>query len=478
MAIKPYVSGSVPENIHVGDVGDDGLSAPLNVTIKADATEQHVDAYTPEIAVKSGEPDYRDRFRGSLDGETWSEWGTLPTIQPVTDTGTVMAIQGRWVTGDPATARAASLVLPQTGITIVEGGELPPIVDTGEGTDTGTVDAVRPLPDATDSGEGTDTAVLDSAGDPSLPVISDTGEGSDDATLTKVAAIVGVTDDGEGADTAALETLLPPPALTSMTAGDASFTVTVGSVSGASSYDLRWKTSAGSTWTERANVGTGTETVTGLTNGTAYDVQARTNNAAGNGAWSATVNVTPVAAGVTGTYYTVSAERSGDVAGDRQLSLTFDAGAGHVASIEPEEDYFDGGRMNMHYALFRINQTSSGAVENLGGGWYAHLIKDWTLVGYIDDSVSGHESGQLQQLFNQSLSNPSIGAGELWAARFKTTYVPTGQTGLSPYYTHQKGTNPGAQTASGGMVVSLNGAVDGDEAYINAAATELYHPGA
>ena len=57
MAIKPYVSGSVPESIDVGVVGDDGLSTPLNVTIKADAGTQHADAYTPEIAVKSGEPD-------------------------------------------------------------------------------------------------------------------------------------------------------------------------------------------------------------------------------------------------------------------------------------------------------------------------------------------------------------------------------------------------------------------------------------
>lgn len=209
MAIKPYVSGSVPEQIDVGVVGDDGLSTPLNVTIAADAGKQHADAYTPEIAVKSGEPDYRSRFRGALTEGAWSAWGVLPTIQPVTDSGTVMAIQGRWLSGDPATARVASLVLPQEGITIVEGGELPPIVDTGEGTDTGTVDAVVPLPDATDSGEGTDTAVLDSAGDPSLGEITDSGEGTDSATLDRVVVVPDVTDSGEGTDVGSLDTVVP-----------------------------------------------------------------------------------------------------------------------------------------------------------------------------------------------------------------------------------------------------------------------------
>lgn len=205
MAIKPYVSGSVPESIDVGVVGDDGLSTPLIVTIAADAGTQHEDAYTPEIAAKDGEADYRDRFRGALSEGAWSAWGTLPTIQPVTEAGTVMAVQGRWLAGDPATARVASLVLPQTGITIVEGGALPPVVDTGEGTDTGTVDAVVPLPDATDSGEGTDTAVLDSAGDPSLGDITDSGEGADSATIDRVVPVLDVTDSGEGSDVGVLD---------------------------------------------------------------------------------------------------------------------------------------------------------------------------------------------------------------------------------------------------------------------------------
>lgn len=293
MAIKPYVSGSVPEQIDVGAVGDDGLSTPLNVTIAADAGTQHADAYTPEIVVKDGEPDYRDRFRGALAAGEWSEWGTLPTIQPVTEAGTVMAIQGRWVTGDPATARVARLSLPQTGITIVEGGELPPATDTGEGTDSGALDSVVPLPAATDAGEGGDTAALDVAS--GLGDVTDGGEGSDTATLDRVVPVPAATDSGVGGDSAGLDTLVVPGTPTSLTAtpGDGSVALVWGAASNATSHQYRHKATSDGEWSEWATTATSTsQTVSGLTNGVSRDFEVRGVNSGVYGT-AATVTAAP-----------------------------------------------------------------------------------------------------------------------------------------------------------------------------------------
>ena len=52
-------------------------------------------------------------------------------------------------------------------------------------------------------------------------------------------------------------------------------------------YDVQYKKSSDSTWTSHSFSGTGASTtLTGLTEGTEYDVQVRANNDEGNGAWS------------------------------------------------------------------------------------------------------------------------------------------------------------------------------------------------
>ena len=93
------------------------------------------------------------------------------------------------------------------------------------------------------------------------------------------------------------------PAIASLTPSDQAITVvwTAPASDGGSvitSYDLRYINSdatdkADTNWTDELNVwnsGALQATITGLTNGTSYDVQARAANANGNGAWSATVS--------------------------------------------------------------------------------------------------------------------------------------------------------------------------------------------
>ena len=65
-----------------------------------------------------------------------------------------------------------------------------------------------------------------------------------------------------------------------------------------SDYDVRYKRTSASTWTSHAFSGTGTSTsVTGLTNGTKYEVQVKAHNKAGGSGWSASGSGTPAGTG-------------------------------------------------------------------------------------------------------------------------------------------------------------------------------------
>ena len=59
-------------------------------------------------------------------------------------------------------------------------------------------------------------------------------------------------------------------------------------------YDVRYKETTATTWTDHEFKGTGTSTtITGLTNGTSYEVQVRATNGEGAGAWSPGATATP-----------------------------------------------------------------------------------------------------------------------------------------------------------------------------------------
>ena len=118
---------------------------------------------------------------------------------------------------------------------------------------------------------------------------------------------VNVAGDGAWSDTTdgTPRTTPAAPTISSVTAGNASLTVTwvAPANTGGSAitgYDVRHKLTSAQdipeNWTEAANTGNDlSHAITGLTNRTSYDVQVRAVNVAGDGAWSDTSAGTPVA---------------------------------------------------------------------------------------------------------------------------------------------------------------------------------------
>jgi outer membrane protein OmpA-like peptidoglycan-associated protein/predicted RNA-binding protein with TRAM domain len=122
------------------------------------------------------------------------------------------------------------------------------------------------------------------------------------------------------------------PSIGSITAGDQQLSVPFtapGSNGGASITNYKYSTDNGSTWTSAGST-TSPIVITGLTNGTTYDVKLRAVNPAGDGTASVAVSATPVAS------VTVPGAPSiGSItAGDQQLSVPFTApGSNGGASI-------------------------------------------------------------------------------------------------------------------------------------------------
>ena len=86
-----------------------------------------------------------------------------------------------------------------------------------------------------------------------------------------------------------------------------------------SDYDVQYKKSSVSTWTNANHSGTGTtKTISSLTNGTEYDVQVRATNSVGDSAWSSSVSGTPDQAPRKPSKPTVTR-------GDQQLSVSWSA---------------------------------------------------------------------------------------------------------------------------------------------------------
>ncbi len=117
-----------------------------------------------------------------------------------------------------------------------------------------------------------------------------------------------------------------------LTAGNeqlsATWDVPSGTISG---YDVEYKESSASSWTDAGHSGTtASHTIGSLTNGTGYDVRVRATNSGGNGAWSATASATP------------QPDAPGQVtnlaltAGDTQLSATWEVPSGTITGYDVE----------------------------------------------------------------------------------------------------------------------------------------------
>ena len=101
---------------------------------------------------------------------------------------------------------------------------------------------------------------------------------------------------------AALNASLPPaaPAAPTLTPGNirllVSWTAPADNGSNITDYDVQYSSDGGSTWTEwnASNTSTATNTtITGLTNGTSYQVQVRAANTHGDGPWSPSATMKP-----------------------------------------------------------------------------------------------------------------------------------------------------------------------------------------
>ena len=114
---------------------------------------------------------------------------------------------------------------------------------------------------------------------------------------------------GSGSWSSSVQATMPSapsaPAAPALTPGDKSLGVTWSSPAdnGATitDFDVRYSSDSGATWTEwkpSTTSASTSDTITGLTNGTAYQVQVRAGNAAGDSAWSATATAAPRASTV------------------------------------------------------------------------------------------------------------------------------------------------------------------------------------
>ena len=114
---------------------------------------------------------------------------------------------------------------------------------------------------------------------------------------------------GDGSWSASTQVTMPSqpaaPDAPALTPGDRSLGVTWGSPAdnGAAitDFDVQYSSDSGATWTEWKPSTTSTaiaDTITGLTNGTAYQVQVRATNAVGDSLWSASATAVPQASNV------------------------------------------------------------------------------------------------------------------------------------------------------------------------------------
>jgi GEVED domain/Pregnancy-associated plasma protein-A/Fibronectin type III domain/Secretion system C-terminal sorting domain len=98
-----------------------------------------------------------------------------------------------------------------------------------------------------------------------------------------------------------------PASLSSSAITSAGATVSWGSVSGATSYNLQYKTTAASTWTTVSGLTTTSRALTGLTASTAYQFQVQSVCSSGTSAYSTTGTFTTLSATGGGTYCTANA---------------------------------------------------------------------------------------------------------------------------------------------------------------------------
>ena len=186
-------------------------------------------------------------------------------------------------------------------------------------------------------------------------------------------------------------------------------------------YDVRYRTGGGS-WRELADdvkSTSTTATITGLTNGTAYAVQVRAGNSAGDGPWSASATGTPVA--------TASApaapSRPTLTAGDGQLGARWTAPSDSGAAIDDYDVRYRTGDGSWRELADDVKSTSTTTtITGLTNGTaYAVQVRagnsagdgPWSVIsiGTTVATVSQDRAARrVLQLDRRELGNPRTGA--------------------------------------------------------------------
>jgi len=303
------------------------------------------------------------------------------------------------------------------------------------------------------------------------------------------------------------------PSITGITAGDQQLSVafTAGATGGSAITDYKYSTNGGSTFTS-AGTTTSPIVITGLTNGTAYNVQLKAVNAAGDGTATSSVSGTPVApatpvintsgtlSAVNTTYGTASASPTsfsvsgGSLTGDLTVAapsgfeVSVASGSGYSTSINltATSGTVSSTTIYVRLASTTVAGTYSGNVHISGGGaTAADVATASSTVGTYNLTISGLSgvnktydgttsatltgTATLSSTVNSdaiTLNGSSVSSSFATAAVGNTkTITTTGYTLTGTHSSSYTVTQPTATANITAIALTLNGAIASDKTY-------------
>ncbi|MYH69189.1 MAG: fibronectin type III domain-containing protein, partial [Gammaproteobacteria bacterium] len=172
----------------------------------------------------------------------------------------------------------------------------------------------------------------------------------------------------------------PPatPAKPTVTAGNtylsASWVAPADNGAAISDYDVRYKRTGASAWTNHAFSGTGRSTsITGLTNGTRYEVQIKAHNKAGASGWSRSGAGTPVGAGSLTVSPSTSTDGSYTVSWGFPRCFSVPFGGGSVCRVV-QERVGSSGSWTMVSGISATATSKAFTGKAAGAYWYRLMI--------------------------------------------------------------------------------------------------------
>jgi hypothetical protein len=223
-----------------------------------------------------------------------------------------------------------------------------------------------------------------------------------------------------------------PSGLTASSISTTSATVSWTAVSGATSYDVDYKASTSSTWT---NAATGTTAVsiglTGLTQGTTYDYRVRTNCAGGSSAYSAaqftTTGTVACAAptGLTSSAVTSSGATvswtavSGALSYDVDYKLNSSSTWTNAATATTSTSVALSGLTSATLYDWRVRATCSGGSSTYATAQFNTLST--TCASTLDNSTNGTISGAATIPFNTNVTGLISPSGDIDNYKFVIT---------------------------------------------------------